>query len=133
MPSPLEGLELSRPMPPDLLSPPMNSLPPRLCPTVRGVVGVDGCGDGGPEMLAEGLAAGLRPEGLKENSGSALMDIRWPDILFALLMPCTERGHRGVDEELSGPFDAFSAFGSRMGKTKSGFGSNSTGALTAPW
>lgn len=41
-PSPLVGLLLNRVEPPERPSPPMNSLPPRLCPPIglEGVVGV---------------------------------------------------------------------------------------------
>ena len=72
--SPFVGLELKRPMPPDLASPPMSSLPPRRWPMfLEGVVGVVTMGEcGGVVAVAvEGL---LVPEGLKLKFGKALTD-----------------------------------------------------------
>ena len=74
--SPLVGLVLINVVAPGRLSPPINSLPPRLCPTIGldGVPGVAGCanGDTGGEVAVAG-ALGV-PAGLKLKSGKALMD-----------------------------------------------------------
>lgn len=65
-PSPLIGLLLSN------VEPPINSLPPRLCPWVGfvGVVGKVGDNWGGDDS-ASGFGA---PAGLKEKAGRALTD-----------------------------------------------------------
>jgi hypothetical protein len=74
--SPFVGLELKRPMPPDLASPPMSSLPPRRWPMfLEGVVGVVAMGECGGVVAVAVTVEGLPvPEGLKLKSGKALMD-----------------------------------------------------------
>ena len=73
IPSALVGLVLRIFAPPALPSPPINSLPPLLCPIARdGVVGAangecGGVADAGPEVP-------LGPAGLNEKSGSVLTD-----------------------------------------------------------
>jgi hypothetical protein len=62
---------------PGRLSPPMNSLPPRLCPPIglEGVPGTAGCADGdtgGEDAGAVDLGV---PAGLKLKSGKALIDL----------------------------------------------------------
>lgn len=77
MPSPFVGLVLISDVPPDRPSPPMNSLPPRLCPPIglEGVVGV-ATGDSDGEVAAVG-GFGV-PAGLKLKSGRALIDFPLP-------------------------------------------------------
>ena len=122
IPSPFVGLVLSSVEPPARPSPPMNSLPRRLCPPIglEGVVGVlnGECGECG------GLVSAVAAAGLKEKSGSALADF----ILMPGVEPrrpvgyaCSDIGRAwdaGVDE-------ARVLSGSRMGKLNSGFGSSS--------
>lgn len=123
MPSPLVGLELINVTPPARPSPPMNSLPPRLCPIgLEGVVGVPIGECGGVDVaVVEILAA---PAGLKEKSGSAETDFclspgaeprrpvgyAWRDIGRA------SEVEEGSEDDVSG---------SRRGNVKSGFGRSS--------
>lgn len=126
------GLELSSPTTPFLPSPPMNSLPPRRCPTARdGVVGVVGECGGVSVLAAAGAAAGSAFPGLKQNSGSAGPGPLWarepaaPATLLGSFAICTDRGRMvEVDAE---PGVMAGESGERWGKTKSGFGRSSMG------
>jgi hypothetical protein len=131
MSSPLVGLVLISEAPPVRPSPPMNSLPPRLCPPIglEGVTGVAGnaVGDSCGEVAVAVAGGADGPAGLKLKSGRALIDLplawaeprrpvgyAWSDIGRALAEGA------GVDEAVSG---------SRMGKEKSGFGVSSMGPV----
>lgn len=115
---------LSSVVPPARPSPPINSLPPRLCPPIglEGVVGLlnGECGECG------GLVSAVAAAGLKEKSGSALTDF----ILVPGVEPRRAVGYalsdigRALD---SGGDEASVLSGSRIGKLKSGFGSSSMG------
>lgn len=125
MPSPLVGLVLKRLAPPTRPSPPMNSLPPRLCLTAcDGVVGIANGECGG--VTGVGPAGLFGPAGLKEKSGNALTDF----CLFPGVEPRLPAGYPWRDigrvpgvEEVSE--DGVS--GACCGKVKSGFGMSSIG------
>ena len=68
------GLELSVTCPPVLPSPPINSLPPRLCAVREGVAGVLSVGEAGGVAVA--FEDCVVPAGSKENSGNAVTDFR---------------------------------------------------------
>lgn len=129
MPSPLVGLLLISAGPPGRTSPPINSLPPRLCPWIGlGRVGESAEGECGGEVPVVGAA---EPAGLKENSGSALTDF----CLWCGIEPRRPVGYgwsdigRGFDG--AGPEEATS--GPRMGKENSGLGMSSTGPALDCW
>lgn len=125
-PSPLLGLLLNSDTPPTpgLVSPPMNSLPPRLWPPRIGFEGVAdrSSGDCGGDVPVLGCAA---PDGLKEKAGRAFMDfLRWwgmdPRRPVGYAWRDIGRVLEGVgsEEEVSGP---------RMGNENSGLGMSSMG------
>lgn len=131
MPSPFVGLVLSKFDDPGLPSPPMNSLPPRLCPTMARE-GVEGVvvekGDWGGLPSAGGCAL---PAGLKEKSGRALPDLS--------LIPAGVEPRRAVGYDCIAVGRGFEVAGSeevrsaRIGKVKSGLGSSSMGPVLDWW
>lgn len=73
------GLVLISDMPPERPSPPINSLPPLLCPPIglEGVVGVASEGECGGVVVTGGVVAGgarVATAGLNEKSGRVLTD-----------------------------------------------------------
>jgi hypothetical protein len=124
--SPLVGLLLFNAVPPGRISPPMNSLPPRLCPW-------DGFeGDTGGAARAWGECGGVDslagfgvPAGLNEKSGRALMDF----CLWCGMDPLRPAGYacRDIGRELAGAGAEEAVSGSRMGKENSGLGRSSMG------